>query len=319
MWPPWPAFADHRGHTYRRNIAPSWRTPETSITLASLLTVRPPWTKPEIFCRGLSHRVYGTSLRDPATMSHQIANSTSYKTHQPTKVQSARPPLRLPRTKTACMSLIQQLARDHHYWTRGTVRADRVVALVTKFDTKFSILDPARTRTRARAEGRPSARLVLYRQPDTDRWLFWLLTAGRPADVRKLSESNREALYSIHDRATPLTWSDEYELRRGSRGSMTWWLQRKAANDVEAELRYLSSAHGNPRERVDDLCRAVIRARNRPMFAGVRRQVGHAIYKAQRRWANTHPNQGWPAADGPLAIMRRVRIYDDPPAVIVSA
>lgn len=251
-------------------------------------------------------------------MSH-IAKSKSYKptiTIPSVPPQAVRPPLRVPRSKTAAMMLIQQLSRDHHHWTRGVVSHEKLPRLVTKMDTKFCVLAPARTRTRMRSQGVPTGRMIVWRQPHTDRWLWWCLVAGRDAQVHRLTSEYRETLLPVHG-ATPLPWADEYELRRGPRGTMTWWLQRRAANDIEGELRYLASAHGRRGERVDDLQRAVQRARNRPLFAGVRLQVGAALAKSMRRWRKTHSNLDWPAESGRLPWLGRgVTLYDEPPAVI---
>lgn len=237
--------------------------------------------------------------------------------------QSARKPLRVPRSQTAALMLIQQLARDHTRWTRGICQRDRLPALVKKFDQRFQVLDPARTRTRKRAQQSPTGTMVAYPQPVTDRWLWWLLLAGRSALLDRLADQHGEVLYPVQDRRTPITWAADYELRRGPRGSMAWWLTRSACNDIEAELRYLASAHGRAHrahERSDDLQRAVTRARNRPMFSGVRQQVAHAIYKSQRAWTKTHrAGQEYPADASRLPWFRgSVRIYDDPPAVVVA-
>lgn len=232
--------------------------------------------------------------------------------------QTARPPLRIPRSKTAAMLRLQQLSRDHQWWTRGVVSAARLPSLVSKFDTQFGVLDPSSTRTRKRGGGVPTAYMVVYRQPDTDRWLWWLLVAGHGRDIERLTARYNEVLHRLRREDTPLLWTEEYVLRTGPRGSMTWWLQRRRANDMEGELRYLASAHGRPKERIDDLCRAVTRARARPLFAGVRRQVMTALQKGKRRWQKTHGTEPWPADDSQLPWMgRSLKIYDEPPAVVV--
>lgn len=235
--------------------------------------------------------------------------------------QSERPPLRVPRSKSAAMVLIQQLAaRGHGYWTRGEIRTDRLPHFVYKMDAKFRVCEPAKSRTRMRAKGVPTGHLILYQQLHTDRWLWWCLLAGKSGTVARVADAYGERFYSVHDRRTVLTWGAEYELGRGPRDTMTWWLCRKAANDVEGELRYLASAHGRPDERVDDLRRAVARARARPMFSGVRQQVGRALARSQHRWQKTHKHQPWPADTGKLPWMRAgIRLYDDPPEVVTLA
>lgn len=232
--------------------------------------------------------------------------------------QQLRPPLRIPCNKTGAMLLIQQLAvRGHEYWTRGIVHSEKLPQLVSTFDRKFHVLEPSKSRHSLRARAVPTGRLIVSQQVDTDWFLWWLMVGGKPDAVRAVAEAENEFLYPIHDRRAPLCWEAEYELRRGARGSMTWWLQRGAFNDLEGELRYLASAHGHSRERLDDLRRAVHRARNRPMFAGVRLQIGRALLKAKKRWDKTHAKEPWPAADGQLPIMGwGMRVYDNPPEVV---
>lgn len=252
-------------------------------------------------------------------MKLNIAKSVTYE-RRPVPDQTARPPMRIPRSQTAAMMLLQALSRDHQYWTCGACQRGRLPVLVGKFDERFAVLDPSRTRTRKRGSGFPTSRMVVYPQRDTDRWLWWLLVAGRQSAVEQHAGSYNETLYPIHHRPTALAWADEYDLRRGPRGSMTWWLQRKAANDIEGELRYLASAHGRAGERTDDLERAVTRARNRPMFAGVRQQIGRALNKSVRAWTKTHkPGVDYPADSSRLPwFAGSVQFYDDPPAVVVA-
>lgn len=255
-------------------------------------------------------------------MKRHLYKSNTYEEHPMSNnvpTQSVRPPLRIPRNKTACMLLIQQLCvRGHYYWSRGVVSADRLPKLIAKFDDKFGVLDPHSRRTKKRKSGIPTAHLVLYRYPKSRQWLFWLLIAGKPHSVQELSLKTGEILFDRE--IQPVAWLDEYELRFGPRGTLTWWMQRTLANTVDAELRYLASAHGRPGERIDDLQRAVQRVRNRPMFSGIRRQVGQSLFKAKKRWCKTHGQKDWPAEQGPLAIMGRgFRIYDEPPAVMEAA
>ena len=92
-----------------------------------------------------------------------------------------------------------------------------------------------------------------------------------------------------------LRYREEYVLRirqrpreSGGGRAWTWFLARHIAQRMEKELVSLAAAHGRRHERTDDLERAVERARQRPMFGGVRVQTRHALRRAAVVWRKTH-------------------------------
>ena len=191
---------------------------------------------------------------------------------------------------------------------------------VVKMHDRWGILLRHSTRARWRAAGRPTAHLVVYpTEHDPQSFYWWLLIAGSEAKVRALAAQYREQLCDAE--REHLEWSDEYVLkcrqRNGEAGggrAWTWYLTRRRIAEIEAELVKLAAAHGRGGERTDDVERAAARLRARPMFGGIRLQVGQALRRAAAVWAKTHGGQSTPDCFiAPLPFFgRRVRLYPYP-------
>lgn len=202
--------------------------------------------------------------------------------------------LRIPRSKSAAMWLLMDLVRTgHRHWTRGTIRPEKLDALVEKLDTRFGIRMTDSTRARHRRQGRPTARLVVY--PVGEVFFWWMLIAGPEHRIQQLCDEHQESLFDAYHPEHRLQWGEEYLLRprqrsrvAGGGNAWTWYLTRRVMSDIEHEIVTLAAAHGRHSERTDDLERSIQRLRGRPMFGGVRVQASRILLRARRVWNKTH-------------------------------
>lgn len=223
--------------------------------------------------------------------------------------------LRIPRSKSAALWLLMDLVRTgHRHWTRGTVRPEKLDALVDKLDTRFGVLMTDSTRARHRRQGRPTARLVVY--PVGDVLFWWLLIAGPESRVQQLCAEHQETLHDAYHPERRLHWGEEYILKPRQRSrsaggghAWTWFLTRNMMNEVEREVVTLAATHGRLDERTDDLERSIQRLRNRPMFGGVRVQASRVLLRACRVWCKTH------AAPIPPCITDRLPFFGGRPVI----
>ena len=213
--------------------------------------------------------------------------------------------------------ILDHVSRGHRFWTRGTIPASKLERFAMKLHERFGVRVRHSTRARWRAQGRPTAHMVVFpTEHDPQTFYWWLLVAGSEHQVQALAERYREQLRDVE--REHLEWSDEYVLKCRQRASeagggraWTWFLARQRYAEVETELVRLAAAHGRSGERTDDLTRAATMLRARPMFGGVRLQAAQALRRAAAVWAKTHGGQLPPDyLTAPLPFFgRRPRIY----------
>lgn len=231
-------------------------------------------------------------------------------------------PLRVPRNRSACMwYLLDLVSRGSRYYFSGDIRSpDRIEGFVRKMHSRYEVLLSPSARTQRHKQGRVAAQLVLY--PDWDGvCLWWLLLAGTDERVRTLAAGYNDRVWdAARGGENRLRFRDDYLLRThqrtrrqgGGRG-WTWYMAKHLARDTERELISLAAGHGRRRQRVDDLERAAMRARQRPMFHGVRSQSSQALRRAQVVWRKTHAAHDAcpPCLTDPLPwFAGRMRIFD---------
>lgn len=212
-------------------------------------------------------------------------------------------------------SVLLSMARGYAWHCSGEIKTLKADALVEKFNERYGVLKPklsllrraTRQSREAASEGkshpRHSATLVLHPVPGGDRMRWVLLATGPLAGevMRNGSEPDQR-----------LTWG-KYTLAQIPKQdgvTWTWRLQRDAQNELEGW--FIKAARSG---RKGEFERLLGIARNYPMFAGIRKQVGKAIDRGLDIWNRQHP-EDLIAAPGALPVMTRQAAYTNPPMTL---
>jgi len=181
--------------------------------------------------------------------------------------------------------LAEQAGHGYVLFQHGEVPADKAMALLEKFDDRYSVLVSRGARDHARTRGRSTARLVMFpKDTGNEAWYFWLLaTEGEgdlPAAGNALDARNAE---------TRLRWADQYELvgrpvRRRS-GELhhvwTWVFTRASYEGWQARFKKAAGRVRSSVERKPDfLVQQVDLLRKVPGFQGINRQKRELVVGA---------------------------------------
>jgi hypothetical protein len=225
--------------------------------------------------------------------------------------------LKIHRNQTMAMqSILLSMSRGYVWWVTGLIETRKAVGLVDKFNERFGIqkaklsLERRATRESRKAalDGKPhvrhSASLVIHPVVGKHE-MRWVLLATGPLDGEDMKNG---ALPSQR-----LVWG-KYQIsqipKQDSGQTWTWRLTREAENEMEGwGIKLARSNRQAEMQGYLDL------AKNYPMFAGVRKQIGKALDRSLTVWNKQHP--GLPMKrSGPLPVMTRHSAYDNPPLTL---
>ncbi len=199
-------------------------------------------------------------------------------------------------SRSECMwQIVDRVSRGSVFYVSGKItNHEKLSSFANKMNKKFDVFLSPSGKAKRRGKGQPTAQLVFFQNYDNVIY-WWILFAGSKKKIIKLTEKYGEVLRDSQKLGQYLTFVDDYILRRKQRTreqgggfSWTWFMTKKVQKAAEAELRLFASGHGRKNERTDDLERAVIRLRQRPMFSGIRTQASGILTKTKRVWFKTH-------------------------------
>jgi hypothetical protein len=226
-----------------------------------------------------------------------------------------RKPIKLPRSKTAAMLLMQQLAASgHYYYLSGQMPATKLKRFLPKLE-QFGIYRDAPGRAYDRRKRRAAVHLVVVDLDNQE--VFWCLlsTAGKGG----LADPTAPNLGIVKDsrlRGQHLRFLAyellEYEKRMPKVKATTWTWRIEPTRYVEFEAAVVQTA----RERD---CAAIIAMIERhsamPLFSGVRGQV----LKLNQLAGKLASKFGRGEIELPtLPYMLKLPLYDSPPRTLVG-
>ncbi|MBV2182375.1 MAG: hypothetical protein KUL86_14240 [Castellaniella sp.] len=222
--------------------------------------------------------------------------------------------LRIPRSRTAGMQLLQLFAASGHvYWVAGVITREKLARFIPKIVASFPILRDTPGRAYDRKQHRASVHLVVIPlEADT---AYWALVSSHGKGG--LADSHAPNLGVVRDmrlkgqHLTFLHYELLYQEKRlpGCAGSTwTWRITPARYRELEAQIVQVVRERGS--SAVTDL---ITINSSMPLFSGVRGQV-MKLNAEVRKLARKRSNLVLPPTQ--LPYLRRQRIYDEVPLTL---
>lgn len=177
-------------------------------------------------------------------------------------------------SKSAALSrILDCVPKGYTRYCKGTIRADKLAALIGKFHERYGICCTPAQRITRKKHGKANCLLVVY-QPESAELAEWLLLATPGSGLEE-----ETMLVSVTDKPK-LTWLG-YELARYATRGRASWTWRRPKLEV-SELYELLATWLN-RRNAAQLQAALQRIANQPGFHGVREQSKELFKFVQSR------------------------------------
>lgn len=191
--------------------------------------------------------------------------------------------------RAAMRILLETVQRGSRYWIAGAVPPAKALKFAQKMAERYRADANQAQRAYAKSKGKTNTTLLMYPEhAESIRW--WLLVTPGAGPVHE-----QECLADTHNKRTPLTWGEQYELvheqrprnQEGGR-AWTWRLSAQRFAELDAAMRDLANASGRARARTDDLTRFVQAVMRMPGFHNIREQQKSLLEIGRQTWERTH-------------------------------
>jgi hypothetical protein len=194
-----------------------------------------------------------------------------------------------PRNDSALMMyLTDQISRGYHYFLQGEINAQKIPSFETKMNAKYSLDLKVHQRSYRKRKGLPNYILVIS-QPKDGVCSWYILSAGTKTKVLKEGIKNDDIFHCALDKYTRLTYK-KYETKRVTKprdegGGHRWSWYINSSEYKQLREGFIEASRSRSMHKLEHLC---LINRNRPMFGGIRSQIGALFDLAQKEATRSH-------------------------------